>query len=672
MKSIYEFVSRICQPVLRKGKDLTDQPQRLKKNKLIFWLLFGMMVIQPVTIPLSDMPLNVNLIIMIINVLSFVIFVVFCRSLIWIFNVYWTILCSFGLMIIMDIDNNVAFVYSVMAISMPGFVLVTTSDLSLMCITGSFQILTALTTYRRVLRTIFLQMDGEEIMQMFISTSILAIVFFMGVFGFVLQALEKRSQELVKSKKETEDALEQQRIFIFSFSHELRNPLNSLLGNLQLALMSTIATETKEAIRTAKVCGELLLYLINNVLDTGKSDLGKLEISLTPTKVHDMFQRIWAISSDLISRKKLKTHLKIEKRIPPVLMLDGHRINQVMMNLIGNAIKFTSSGSITITVVWLKDQELSDKCFEPIPYDSESEGVFEKEESLYMLSLSDSALTMDRNEHFGISNEHLVLTTIKKDFHIRESTMSCTEQEKGVLKIIVKDTGSGIDEEGLKKLFQKFSQVSNDPSKRQIGTGLGLYITKEICKNMQGDVRAFSQPSVGTTFIVCLPTWTASHAENAHLSHSPNSLVNILMQRSLKVIVADDSPFNVNMISSFMKKVGSQIAATADNGYDAYMKYKESREAGRSIDLVTLDIDMPKMDGKVACQKIRQFEREKKLSPTVIFFISGNYNEKQVNDYLDSHRERRADFFLKKPLLFEELCSACYRFTCQEGGMGIE
>jgi len=668
MQKFLNLVKEICQPNPKTVVDQIELDSRLKKNRVIFWCVLTMTVLQPITIINSTLPLSTNLIIMLLNVICLVAFVVLCRSYIWIFDIIWTVVVAFCPVVVMNCDEQSAFIYSAMAVIMPGFIMIATSNMVLTGVTGIIQLITVRTTYLRIIKHLMVNMDFEEFLAKFVETNSVVIVLMTIVFAVTFSTLDRRTKEVAKAKKETEEALEHQKTFVFSFSHELRNPLNSLQGNLQLALMNPLASDTKEIIKTAKVCGELLLQLINNVLDTGKSDLGKLEISPGPTKVHDLFQRVWAISTELISRKNLKSHLKIEKKIPPILLLDGHRVNQVLMNLIGNAIKFTEKGGINISVKWLPEETtVTEKSFEPKPYDTESEGVFEKEDSLYLLSMSDSAMSMSqrslgtKDRALG-SEEHLILTKQNKGFNL-EGMSAPRQQLNGVLKIIIKDSGCGMDEAGIEKLFQKFSQVSKETSKRQIGTGLGLYITKEICKNMQGDVRAYSKPGVGSTFIVCIPTSSVLSQEHAHLVRSPVTMFNILNQRNLKAIVADDSPFNVNMICGFLKQLGSKVIGTASNGSDAFLKYKESLEMGVSVDIVTLDIDMPKMDGKAACQKIRQFERQNNLKPSKIIFISGNYNEQQVDKYLDLHGEKRGDCFLKKPLLFEDFSSTIYRLT---------
>jgi len=338
-------------------------------------------------------------------------------------------------------------------------------------------------------------------------------------------------------------------------------------------------------------------------------------------------------------------------------------VNQILLNLIGNSIKFTEHGSISVTIKWLSgERKVNDKCFEPLPYDDIDEGLFEKEENLSTVNTITSKFGCCVESPSKLQSSFVVLSNDKKRFNC-DDVYYPKKEINGVLKIIVKDTGSGMKREALDKLFQKFSQVSENVSQRQIGTGLGLFITKEICDAMDGEIRAYSKIGVGTTFVVCLPAVALPLDDESGLQRaSSKSMIARLTERRLKALVADDSPFNVSLISDYLSKFGASVVSVAYNGYDAFMKYKDSRKAHIEIDVVTLDIDMPKMDGKAACEKIRQYEKENNLKPVVIILISGNYDKEQIGDYINGS-VRKADCFLKKPVSFEDFNAAVYNLV---------
>jgi len=538
--------------------------------------------------------------------------------------------------------------------TIPCCVFYLTQNISLTGITCIAQVSIVLTIFKGSVIQAISFSDPEEFADKFTKGFIKFSVALQILYLIIAYNLNKKTAELLKATKKIEEALEQQKTFVYSFSHEMRNPMNSLLGNLDLALMSQqIAPEIREMLNTSKVCGVLLLNLINTVLDAGKLGLGKLEVNPVPARVHDVFQKVWVISHEIISKKGLKSHLKISRQVPLRLLLDSHRLNQVLMNLIGNAIKFTEQGLITVSVNWLEGkQEICDECFQPIPYDDVDEGVFEKEYNMYALKRADPR-----------TDQSLILTGGVKEFCL-EGVSQPTVQSTGVLKIIIKDTGCGMSEEDLSKLFQKFSQVGQVTTKRQMGTGLGLFISKEIIENMRGQIRAYSKLKIGSTFTICIPTTALPmQPQSEHQISLSTQMIPKLAKKKLRTIVADDSAFNVSLVCNFYSKISVEVLATASNGQMAYEKYLYIIKGTAHLHIITLDIDMPIMNGKEVCEKIRQYEREKNLKPAMIILISGNYEEQEMFDLLSQKRGSGVDCYLKKPLVFEELCWALYKYV---------
>ena len=652
-KSLLDFFKKLYTPLPHCTTNHIEDALLLKKNKIAFWFLFIVVITHPFLMFFGKLPWQMNVIIGCWKLFSFTLFILLCRSHIWWFYFCFTLVVSLIPVIFLSRQKEWIFVYPGLCMIMPICVLMLSNNLFLTIMNGIAQVITSHFIFKDVFRDALLTMDLEFVSKKMVHNNLIIMICIILFFSFIVRGMNKNTKDLAYAHKKTEELLDQQKTFIFSFSHELRNPLNSLLGNLQLILMSTISDQTRTMVKTSQICAELLLQLVNNILDIGKCDIGKLEVNQAPTEVHGLFQRIWTVSSQLITNKKLRSHIKIERKVPLTLMLDSHRLNQMMMNLIGNAIKFTDTGSVSVTVQWLAHSSVNDESFEPVPYNDMDEGIFEKEENLYMLSMGSGDYLQQPDKYFMLS---------QKSYEALRDRAECPEQTcEGILKIIVKDTGSGMDQAALGKLFGKFSQVSNDVHKRQIGTGLGLYITKEICKKMGGDVRAYSKPNSGSTFIICIPTVSVVNSGSSPLERTQTRKISKIHDKKLNAIVADDSPLNVNIISDFFKKISTTVIRTADNGLDAFNKYKESIEAGVVIDIITLDIDMPIMNGKIACEKIRGYERQKGIIPTTIMLISGNYDEGQVKECLDSNSTRRADCFLRKPLLFEEFSSAVYR-----------
>ena len=311
---------------------------------------------------------------------------------------------------------------------------------------------------------------------------------------FMVQAMKR----IVIAEKGMAEA-ENQKTFLYSFTHELRNLINSISGNIKLvSLENHVPTRVKELLSNAEVCGELLLYLVNNVLDTRKMEVEELELDLRPTHIYDSLEKIWSICSELIKHKDLQGKMKVQKNLPEILQTDQYRLMQIFMNITGNAAKFTERGSIDISVEWLPDcREVTEKCFQPYPFnedDDQDEGLFEKTRA------------------FTIFGENYTAASIRSRRIDRSSLDRSVRSSRGVLKVAILDTGCGMTKEQTVQLFHKFTQVTTDASKRKLGTGLGLFIVKQICERMNGDVKVFSKEDKGSCFVICIPMDTMSGA----------------------------------------------------------------------------------------------------------------------------------------------------------------
>jgi len=242
--------------------------------------------------------------------------------------------------------------------------------------------------------------------------------------------LKKAHQKVLEVQPE---AFNRQRNFLLTLSHEIRNPLNTMLGNLQIILMSDISKEVEERIKTAQVCGELLVNL-----------------------------------------------MEIYRNIPPIMKIDTFRLTQILMNLLSNAVKFTDKGTVTMKVMWLKGRD--DNNLAPEDFDeSINESIAEE-----------------------LEKNHLYFTVLRQSAS-SSIILNNAVSQKGILRIDVYDTGCGIPPEGIDKLFTPYAQLSQDASRRGIGTGLGLYITKQLCLKMKGDIHAYSTLGKGTRIVVCIP-----------------------------------------------------------------------------------------------------------------------------------------------------------------------
>lgn len=454
---------------------------------------------------------------------------------------------------------------------------------------------------------------------------------------FIIQRVYQQADIATEKAK----YLENQKHFLLGFSHELRNLLNNLMGNLNLATLENLSEKARDLLKNAEVCSQLLLHLVNNILDTGKVEIGDLEINPEPTHIYDSLEKVWGICSELIKKKKLHGRMCIQKDIPQVVTIDHYRLSQILLNLVGNAVKFTEKGMISLNVQWIQRPMVDEAIFQPCPYNSTQddldEDTFEKEQNLCYLGTNVTTLNF-----FHKKIDKCLLSSAER------------RNSRGVLKITVSDTGVGITDEGLGKLFQKFSQVSDDASKRKLGTGLGLYITKELCNRMNGDIRFFSKKNKGSTVIFAIPVDPVPQQQPS--IQKMESLECISAQRTLRAMVIDDENFSRSILSTYLSKLGVSVVDTAENGLIAHEKFqKRATTRAGCIDIVTMDLEMPILNGKLSAEKIRETERAAGLNPCLLFIVSGNCSESEIRQCTDKNGKIRADAFLKKPASMDDL-----------------
>lgn len=463
-----------------------------------------------------------------------------------------------------------------------------------------------------------------------------------------LQELNSKYEEANNTLKEM---LNEKDGFILLFSHETRNPLNILMGNLAILLEEVNDSSIKTKLLRCKFCAELLLHQLNNILDTGKlTNTGNLEIVPIETKTYEYIQSTANFMETLVKKKGLKPELLVTSKLPSLLRFDHQRLTQVVLNMLTNAVKFTNTGSITLSFSYLGKESLEEADFKP-------ELVFAAELIAKPLSSRASVAEFEENileksEYYSKELKRSLLT------HRGMKEEDCQENEgeqmekKGFLKIEICDSGCGIKPEDIEKLFQKFMQVNSERSQRQIGTGLGLWISKTLCVLMGGDIKVYSKLGVGTCFIVIVQADSVPLSVSPRCSTLPARDSTSRTSRSRRILLADSDPYNVELLSQMLKGLGNYEIETVSDG-EKLVSLFSSRPEGYFESIIT-DVRMPLVDGLEAAKMIRCYEKNEKRTRRVkIGFVAGDIVHQ---DKIISQSEPiNAWFYLCKPVKMDIL-----------------
>ena len=339
-----------------------------------------------------------------------------------------------------------------------------------------------------------------------------------------------QKEKLIEQKLSLSDNVKKKKAIFLTISHDIKNPLNVINGSIELLLMkNNFNQDIMNYFKNTKFSVEFLIFLANNLLDAAKMENSELEVNPSPINTKEFLERLWGSSCILIAKKNLHGCLFVAKNIPDKLKLDFMRIRQVIYNLVGNSIKFTQKGYVYIICSWYQENILNNHMKQPT-----KEKIFRN--NMKRISLRESIRTENlkrkliktdlQQEEINkaqIDNRFIddsgIINTLTKlnamenfykfdleapsfDFIASRASQDDkkTPEKIGYLKIEVTDSGTGIPPDELSKLFKQFSQLGSN-SEKQLGTGLGLWISQHLCHKMGGTLEAFSDGKNGSSFV---------------------------------------------------------------------------------------------------------------------------------------------------------------------------
>ncbi len=357
-------------------------------------------------------------------------------------------------------------------------------------------------------------------------------------------AKEEAVQELATARAAAEQASAAKSEFLANMSHEIRTPMTAVLGYADVLFeegnLQQAPPQRLEAIITIKRNVGHLLGIINDVLDLSKIEAHKLAVEKIACSPGELLQDVRALVAVPADAKGLTLELEYMTPIPATIYSDPTRVRQILVNLAGNAIKFTEIGRVRICASY-------------------------------------SASPAPR------------------------------------IRFSVQDTGIGMSEEQLARLFRPFTQADSSTTRIYGGTGLGLTICKRLAELLGGTIEVQSEPGAGSEFALVLPTGpidgvamlrkAPSDAESARDS-TPKAPV-ARPRLTVDVLLAEDGPDNQRLIGHFLRSAGAKVTL-AENGRVAVELALGAWQDGEPFDVVLMDMQMPVMDGYAATRELRQ------------------------------------------------------------------
>ncbi|TWU44205.1 Autoinducer 2 sensor kinase/phosphatase LuxQ [Novipirellula aureliae] len=395
-----------------------------------------------------------------------------------------------------------------------------------------------------------------------------------------LRESEQRAQAANAAKSE----------FLANMSHEIRTPMTAILGYADLLKEFVHAEEAKQYLQTIRHNGNYLLEIINDILDLSKIEAGKFEVErerFDPTRVIEDVRSIMDVRAQ---ESGLTLTVEYDGKLPQVIESDAKRLKQVLINLVGNAIKFTREGRIQIRV------------------------RFDSGTPQPLLSNS-------------------------------ETSEGFCPPAKGFLHFDVVDTGIGMNQQQLDRLFKPFSQGDSSVSRHFGGTGLGLAISKRLAEMLGGEITASSTPEVGSTFTVSITTGDiadqplvdhSSGEGKSELSPSENGNAAAIEALNCHVLIVDDRRDIRFLSNHILTKAGATVEECED-GQLAVEHIVGAIERNKLPDLILLDMQMPNLDGYETARKLRQLGYAGPIIALTADAMQGDMNEcleAGCNDYL--------------------------------------
>ena len=375
---------------------------------------------------------------------------------------------------------------------------------------------------------------------------------------------QKRSNELLtQALEEARQANIAKTAFLSNMSHEIRTPMNAIIGLDNIALSGNdLSPSAREALEKINGSAKHLLGLINDILDMSRIESGRMVLKSEEFSFSAMLEQINTMINGQCGDKGLKYECRLNGRFSDYYIGDDMKLKQVIINILGNAVKFTPEGG-TVTFI--------------------AENV----------------------SQYG---------------------------DKSVLRFIMRDTGIGMDESYLPKIFEPFSQENSSASNKYGSTGLGMAITKNIVEMMNGEISVKSRKGEGTEFTVNV---------TLKISERTDSFDESVRPQDMRVLVIDDDPVDCEHARIVLQEMGI-TPDTAMSGAEAVENVKLHLARREAYNLILVDLKMPEQDGVEVTRAIRELVGDESA---IIILTAYSWD-----DVIDEAKQAGVDGFMAKPL----------------------